>query len=161
MSLFGGLSTQSKDATTTSATEIEANGLPCFKFSDLVNKDEIGRGGFATVFTAELSSGGQNVVVKTFRDIEAESRKRLFKEAKRLNSLVHPNIIEFKGVCNDHRDLKPPNILVSNQHYCQLSDHVEIETISSKMPIVCKLTDFGESRSQDIHTNTVLSSKTT
>ena len=94
----------------------------------------------ATVFTAELSSGGQKVVVKKFLDmelIEAESRKRLFKEAKLLNSLVHPNIIEFKGVCNDHRDLKPPNILVSNQHYCQLSDHVEIETISSKMPIVC------------------------
>ena len=64
-----------------------------------------------------------------------------------------------KGVT--HRDLKPPNVLVSNQHYyCQLFDHLEIETISSKMPIVCKLTDFGESRSQDIHTNTVLSSKT-
>ncbi len=64
-----------------------------------------------------------------------------------------------KGVT--HRDLKPPNVLVLNQHYyCQLSDHLEIETISFKMPIVCKLTDFGESRSQDIHTNTVLSSKT-
>ena len=29
------------------------------------------------------------------------------------------------------------------------------------MPLVCKVTDFGESRSQNIHTHTVLSSKAT
>ncbi len=59
-----------------------------------------------------------------------------------------------------HRDLKPANILVSNQHYCQLTNPAKIEEISCKIPLICKLTDFGESRSQDIHTNTILYSKT-
>jgi serine/threonine protein kinase len=68
----------------------------------LVNKDEIGRGAFAAVFTAELSSGGQKVAVKKFLHIEAESQKKIvLKEAKLLNGLTHPNIIEFKGICND------------------------------------------------------------
>ncbi|CAB4022412.1 Tyrosine- kinase SPK-1, partial [Paramuricea clavata] len=59
-----------------------------------------------------------------------------------------------------HRDLKSANILVSNQHYCQLTDPAKIEEISHKTPLICKLTDFGESRSQDIRTNTILYSKT-
>ena len=47
-------------------TSIEAKGLPCFKFADLVYKDQIESGGFATVFTAESPPGGQKVAVKKF-----------------------------------------------------------------------------------------------
>jgi serine/threonine protein kinase len=51
-----------------------------------------------------------------------------------------------------HRDLKPDNILVSNQHYCELTDPVQIQERWMNSPIKCKLTDFGESRSSLIKT---------
>jgi serine/threonine protein kinase len=63
-----------------------------------------------------------------------------------------------KGVA--HRDLKPTNVLVSNQHYCHLSSPKAIEEISSGKPLICKLSDFGESRSQELHMHTILTSKT-
>ena len=53
-----------------------------------------------------------------------------------------------------HRDLKPMNILISNQHYCDLDDGQEIKhRLMSAKPIICKLADFGESRSQLIQTD--------
>ena len=42
-----------------------------------------------------------------------------------------------------HRDLKPGNTLVCNQHY----DKDDLETSYAKCPIVCKLADLGLSRS--------------
>ena len=44
-----------------------------------------------------------------------------------------------------HRDLKPSNVLVSNRHY---------------YPVVCKLTDFGESRSTLLKTASIIHAKT-
>ena len=58
-----------------------------------------------------------------------------------------------------HRDLKPANILVSNLQYCHLSNRAEIKEVSSRIPLTCKLTDFEESRSQEIYTNTIISTK--
>ena len=58
-----------------------------------------------------------------------------------------------------HRDPKPANILVSNLQYCHLSNPAEIEEVSSRIPLTCKLTDFEESRSQEIYTNTIISTK--
>ena len=52
-----------------------------------------------------------------------------------------------------HRDLKPANILISNQHYCVLRDRQQIKRIKAVRPVVCKLADFGESRSQLLQTN--------
>ena len=52
-----------------------------------------------------------------------------------------------------HRDLKPANILISNQHYCALRDRGQIKRIAAVRPVVCKLADFGESRSQLLQTN--------
>ena len=49
-----------------------------------------------------------------------------------------------------HRGLKPANILVSNLQYCHLSNPAEIKEVSSRIPLTCKLTDFEESRSQEI-----------
>jgi serine/threonine protein kinase len=56
--------------------------------------------------------------------------------------------------CNDtaHRDLKAKNILVSNQHYSSLINGDERQLIYHQNPIVCKLADFGESRSTSIQT---------
>ena len=66
--------------------------------------------------------------------------------------------IHNKGLA--HRDLKPANVLVSNQHYCWMTDQNDIEKASSISPLVCKLTDFAESRSREVQTNTILTSKT-
>ena len=59
-----------------------------------------------------------------------------------------------------HRDLKPSNVLVSNQHYCHLTSQEYIEKVSFTTPLICKLTDFGESRSREFQTNTILTTKT-
>ena len=54
-----------------------------------------------------------------------------------------------------HRDLKPANILVSNQHFDGVTDE-EKERLWQTEPIICKLADFGESRSDLIHTQAML-----
>lgn len=54
-----------------------------------------------------------------------------------------------------HHDLKPANVLVSNQHY---RDKLAIAW--NREPIICKLTDFGESRSKLIQTKTICQSRT-
>lgn len=55
-----------------------------------------------------------------------------------------------------HRDLKPDNVLVSNQHYSKDTINLFWKT----KPIIAKLTDFGESRPKLIQTSTLLHSKT-
>ena len=46
-----------------------------------------------------------------------------------------------------HRDWKPANVLVGNSHYSSLAME-DMGTVFQDRPIICKLTDFGESRSQ-------------
>ena len=59
-----------------------------------------------------------------------------------------------------HRDLKPDNVLVSNMHYATQSGDTFLQTWNlDDSPIICKLTDFGESRSRLIQTQTLVSSK--
>ena len=72
-----------------------------------------------------------------------------------INGLAH---LHSKGIA--HRDLKPANILVSNQHYCTLSDNNEMLRQFELRPVACKLTDFGESRSLLVQTQTCVASKT-
>lgn len=60
-----------------------------------------------------------------------------------------------------HRDIKPPNVLVSNQHYCHLQSMQAIENTWSHEPVVCKLADFGESRSNLHQTATINHTNTT
>lgn len=58
-----------------------------------------------------------------------------------------------------HRDLKPDNILVTNQHYTQMTDE-EQRLEFSRRPVRAKLTDFGESRASCAQTQTLIKSKT-
>ena len=62
-----------------------------------------------------------------------------------------------------HRDLKPSNILVCNQHLNVIlrNDQAAMEKAFGECPIVCRLTDFGLSRSVDIQTKSIVASKTT
>ena len=57
-----------------------------------------------------------------------------------------------------HGDLKPTNILISNQHYALLSDDKEIMQQYNSRPIACKLADFGESQSLLIQRQSFLAS---
>ena len=46
-----------------------------------------------------------------------------------------------------HRDLKSENVLVCNRHYTEQQE-CAFKTSWTSNPVVCKLTDFGESRSR-------------
>lgn len=58
-----------------------------------------------------------------------------------------------------HRDLKPDNVLVSNRHYENCSD-TDLPYWWSTYPVHTKLTDFGESRSMLIQTNSICHTNT-
>ena len=58
-----------------------------------------------------------------------------------------------------HRDLKPGNVLISNQHYCHSSEEKILEAWA-KEPVVCKLVDFGESRAELQQTATLCHTRT-
>ena len=59
-----------------------------------------------------------------------------------------------------HRDLKPSNILVSNTHYSNVSkEEARLQWHTGHVPIIAKLTDFGESRSDIIQTKSLVTSK--
>ena len=100
MSIFGALQTiKNLLAYRSLQTEI----VPVFKFSELRNKDEIGRGGLAAVFTAESPINKEKIVVKKFFDEcdDDKTRCKLIKEAKLLHTLDHPNLVCLKGLCSD------------------------------------------------------------
>ena len=59
-----------------------------------------------------------------------------------------------------HRDIKPDNVLVSNQHYLGCDADVLPMWLAIK-PIVAVLTDFGESRSDLLRTNAACATFTT
>ena len=66
--------------------------------------------------------------------------------------------LHSKGIA--HCDLKAKNILVSNQNYCNLLDEEARSEMFAERPVVCKLADFGESRSHLIQTAAALHSRT-
>ena len=51
-----------------------------------------------------------------------------------------------------HRDLKTANVLVSNQHYSNITSEEDLSKALQENPIMCKITDFGESRPRLVQT---------
>ena len=87
---------------------------------------------------------------------------------KTVNSLVLPVCLQdvvkglhyLHGMKVAYRDLKPiSNILVSNQHNCN-KDEVSFTREYEHCPIVCKVADFGLSRSLDTQTQSIVQSCT-
>ena len=58
-----------------------------------------------------------------------------------------------------HRDLKPGNVLVSNRHYIDIGAD-QLPSVFADCPVICKLTDFGESRSTLLQTASIIHAKT-
>ena len=196
--------------------------LPSFDWSNLTDKEEIGRGSFGSVFVAKYgltSENGGLVVIKKLLGTEEEDKRLFLKEAKILYGLQNKNVVQFKAICPKptaimleylcfdfalfgiqesvcslddfltfidardafeqfpfqnkiaqdvssgitylhdqgiaHRDLKPANVLVSNNHYAGLDNEIEQRNVFSSEPIICKVTDFGESRSRATQTATI------
>ena len=100
MSLFGNL--VRIDEITRSGKDF--GELPLFSYKSLVDKEEIGVGAFAVVFTAKLPDKSK-VVVKKLISVDEETKKSLIKEARLLQKLRHANIVEFKGICTDQLSL--------------------------------------------------------
>ena len=81
-----------------------------------------------------------------------------------------PGILNFmardigKGLAYPHknkehkRDIKPGNIVVTNTHYAHETKH--LAALFEKTPLICKLADFGEGRSEMAQNKTLLFNKT-
>ena len=69
----------------------------------MVDKEEIGVGAFAVVFTAKLPD--KSKVVRKWMSADEETKKSLIKEARLLQNLRHANVVEFKGICTDQLSL--------------------------------------------------------
>ena len=75
----------------------------------------------------------------------------IIKDIEAAVSYLHENDIV-------HRDLKTGNVLVGNSYYNSTLDLVEMcRGIFNEKPIICKLGDVGEGRSQATKTKTMVS----
>ena len=83
-----------------SLTEGYFEGFPKFNWSDLQDKEEIGKGSFGSVCKARFVSDSRMVVVKRFFGAGDVILKNVAKEAKMLQRARHPKIAEFLGVCS-------------------------------------------------------------
>ena len=68
-----------------------------FEWEDVLDKEEIVRGGFGAVYRATFSN--MPLVVKRLHARDEESTKELLKGAKLLVSLKHKNIVKLKAIC--------------------------------------------------------------
>ena len=87
---------------------IDCSGLPIHDFKCLTNKEMIGKGAYGAVFTANWQTvpdaGGKSaekVVVKKLLGEDILDKKMFVKEARIIQELKHPNIVKFKGICNN------------------------------------------------------------
>ena len=82
-------------------TTVDFSGLPVYDFSKLFNKEEIGKGAYGAVFTADYpfngidGKGQEKVVVKKMLGKDLQDKKTFVKEARILEGLKHQNIVRF------------------------------------------------------------------
>ena len=95
---------------------------------------------------------GLDKIMCSFEDfihfVDAEFKFTSFSDVLLLCARDVVTGIEFLNQKNiAHRDPKPGNTLVSNQHYSSRDRDGDWAELYAKCPIVCKLADFGLSRS--------------
>ncbi|KAJ7360171.1 LIM domain kinase 2 [Desmophyllum pertusum] len=66
------------------------DGIPSFRWCDVVDKDEIGKGSFGSVLKATHVIDNKTVVVKRFFGEGDSNLKNVAKEAKMLQNVRHP-----------------------------------------------------------------------
>ena len=89
----------------TTKSDLDFRELPIFSYKNLVDKEEIGVGAFAVVFTAKLPDKSKVVVKKWMSPDEETNKKSLIKEARLPQNLRHANVVEFKGICTGQLSL--------------------------------------------------------
>ena len=86
------------------------SGLPVCNFKCLTNKEIIHKGAYGTLFTADWqtlpgaggkSAAAEKVVAKKLLDEDILDKKTFVKEGRIIQELKHPNIVKFKGICNN------------------------------------------------------------
>ena len=91
-------------------TTLDCSALPLYDSRCFTNKEIIGNGVYSGVFTADIpftSKHGKanatvkKTVVKKMLSDDVLDKKTFIKEARILQRLKHPNIADFKGICNN------------------------------------------------------------
>ena len=124
------------------------SGLPVCNFKCLTNKEIIHKGAYGAVFTADWqtlpgaggkSAAAEKVVAKKLLDEDILDKKTFVKEGRIIQELKHPNIVKFKGICNNPFALiSISNHSVSSQKLASLQNFLvflsaPIATVSSPL----------------------------
>ena len=85
---------------------VNCSGIHLFDFSKFVNKEEIGKGAYGAVFTADFPTHSvdkrpEKVIVKKILGEDLQDKKNFVKEGKILQALKHANVVHFKGICKN------------------------------------------------------------
>ena len=103
-----------------------------------------------------ILSGGTEVVNSLDKLLILMSEESYFTSFPGIGNVISRDItnaiasLHGKGIL--HRDQQPVNTLVSKSNYSNLQG-VDLKLAYEKTPIVCKLGDLGEARSQGTKTN--------
>ena len=112
----------------------------------------LGRGGFATVFSATGITSGERVAIKVFHPglLSGVRKQRAFAEAELLLKLEHPNI---GGALELHLEEEPAYIVLELiegvplsrriRERCAIGRHFELREIATIMESLCSAVDFA------------------
>ena len=121
---------------------LDCSGLPLYDSRCFTNKEIIGNGVNSAVFTADIpftSKHGkanatvEKTVVKKMLSHDVLDKKTLIKEARILQRLKHPNIADFKGICNNPLALVLEYVYFDFEPFCYLN-HLQGHGSRSTIP---------------------------
>ena len=111
-------------------TTLDCSALPLYDSRCFTNKEIIGNGVYSAVFTADIpftSKHGKanatvkKTVVKKMLSDDVLDKKTFIKEARILQRLKHPNIADFKGICNNPFALVLEYVYFDFKPFCYLN----------------------------------------